>query len=81
MVRNEQTSPHEPEGNSTPQELARRYKLSVKTVQRLFAGEVGALRIRARGDEARRPRYTLRVPASVERRVMQRLSIKPGKAA
>jgi hypothetical protein len=33
--------------------------------------------IRARGDEKRRPRYTLRVPASVEKRVMSRLAIKP----
>ena len=84
MYRKEQTSPNEPEGNSTPLELAKKYKLSVKTVQRLFSGEVGTIMIRARGDDSRRPRYTLRVPASVEHRVMQRLSVKPtrgGKAA
>jgi hypothetical protein len=74
--------PTEPEPSSSPEEVGDRHGVSSKTIRRLFEGEAGVILMRPRGDAKRRPRYLMRIPHSVERRVFAKLAVKrPGKAA
>jgi hypothetical protein len=60
----------------TPQELAKEYGLHVMTIRRLFFHEPGVIRIGHPTLQYKRQHYTLRIPASVVRRVFGELAVK-----
>jgi hypothetical protein len=66
----------ETERKFTPQEIATEYGLHVKTVRALFVDQPGVIRIGHPTLRHKRQHYTLRIPASVVRRVFGELTIK-----
>lgn len=63
-----------PEELFTVQEVAKLWKLSPKKIRQLFADEVGVLRIGNEEKTHGRAYISLRIPASVERRVKAKLA-------
>lgn len=63
-----------PEELYTVAEVAKSWKLSPKKIRQLFANEVGVLRIGNDEKMHGRAYISLRIPASVERRVKQKLA-------
>ena len=57
------------ESHFTPQELAEAWKLDTSTVRRIFQDEPGVLKIGNNSGHRKRAYCTLRIPASVARRV------------
>jgi hypothetical protein len=64
----------------TPEEIARSHKLHPTTVRRMFLDEAGVIRMGHGSGRGRRQYYTLRIPASVVRRVFARMTV-PGAPA
>jgi hypothetical protein len=59
----------------TPAEIAKQNKLHPTTVRELFLNEPGVIRLGHPADGRRRQYFTLRIPASVVRRVLGRLTV------
>jgi hypothetical protein len=59
----------------TPEELAAARKLHPATIRRLFVDEPGVMRLGHAGSGRRRQYFTLRIPASVARRVFERMTV------
>jgi hypothetical protein len=57
------------EQHFTPGEIAKAWGLSIDSTYRLFRDEPGVLRIGTMPGRGRRPRVTMRIPASVMKRV------------
>lgn len=65
----------------TPEEIAKSHKLHPTTVRRMFLDEPGVIRMgHGSGHRGLGQYYTLRIPASVVRRVFGRMTV-PGGAA
>jgi hypothetical protein len=65
----------EPEVCYTAEELARLVKLHPATIRKMFFDEEGVLRLGHAGSIRKRQYISLRIPASVARRVLQRMTV------
>jgi hypothetical protein len=61
----------------TPEELARATKLHAATIRKIFMGEQGVIRLGRPTLGRRRQYFTLRIPESVARRVLARMTVNP----
>jgi len=77
MAHNAPVSPTEQRAVLHRRRVKRTAQSITPAIRRLFRGESGVIMMRPRGDKSRRPRYLLRIPHSVAKRVFRQLAVKP----